>query len=168
MKPFANDTGTKFVNSVKYALPEHVGKDGTYRDSHAGFAFLLDYVPNWRLMYGEGGFIQVQLFVPDRTARDAFAEALRLCQRRGVVSYLGVFKRPLAFYEGLYYQATQGPDQCIWTTQDERGVERCGVHGGGRGGRGRHRESDRARGFGVFLLRVEPQDVPPRCEPLQR
>src|SRR5580765_2276970 len=93
MKPFANDTGTKFVNSVKYALPEHVGKDGTYLDSHAGFAFLLDYVPNWRLMYGEAGFIQVQLFVPDANAREAFAEALRLCQRRGVVSYLGVFKR---------------------------------------------------------------------------
>ena len=93
MKPFANDTGTKFVNSAKYALPEHVEKDGTYRESHAGFAFLLDYVPNWRLMYGEGGFIQVQLFVPDANARDAFAEALRLCQRRGVISYLGVFKR---------------------------------------------------------------------------
>jgi FAD/FMN-containing dehydrogenase len=93
MKPFANDTGTKFVNSVKYALPEQAGKDGTYLDSHAGFAFLLDYVPNWRLMYGEAGFIQVQLFVPDANAREAFAEALRLCQRRGVISYLGVFKR---------------------------------------------------------------------------
>jgi decaprenylphospho-beta-D-ribofuranose 2-oxidase len=93
MKPFANDTGTKFVNSVKYALPEQVGRDGTYRDSHAGFAFLLDYVPNWRLMYGEAGFIQVQLFVPDANAREAFAEALRLCQRRGVISSLGVFKR---------------------------------------------------------------------------
>jgi len=93
MKPFANDAGTKFVNSVKYALPEHVGKDGTYLDSHAGFAFLLDYVPNWRLMYGEAGFIQVQLFVPETNARDAFKEALMLCQRRGVVSYLGVFKR---------------------------------------------------------------------------
>ena len=93
MKPFANDAGTRFVNSVKYALPERVGKNGTYRDSHAGFAFLLDYVPNWRLMYGEAGFIQVQLFVPDANAREAFAEALRLCQRRGVISYLGVFKR---------------------------------------------------------------------------
>jgi len=93
MKPFANDAGTRFVNSVKYALPERVGKNGTYRDSHAGFAFLLDYVPNWRLMYGEDGFIQVQLFVPDTNAREAFAEALRLCQRRGVISYLGVFKR---------------------------------------------------------------------------
>jgi FAD/FMN-containing dehydrogenase len=93
MKPFANDTGTRFVNAVKYALPEQAGKDGTYLDSHAGFAFLLDYVPNWRLMYGEGGFIQVQLFVPDANAREAFAEALRLCQRRGVISYLGVFKR---------------------------------------------------------------------------
>ena len=93
MKPFANDAGTRFVNSVKYSLPERVGKNGTYRDSHAGFAFLLDYVPNWRLMYGEAGFIQVQLFVPDANAREAFAEALRLCQRRGVISYLGVFKR---------------------------------------------------------------------------
>ncbi|MEQ1832929.1 MAG: FAD-binding oxidoreductase [Candidatus Eisenbacteria bacterium] len=93
MSFFMNDTGAKFVNAVKYALPEPTGKDGTYRDSHAGFAFLLDYVPDWRLAYGPGGFIQVQLFVPDASARDAFAEALKLCQRRGVVSYLGVFKR---------------------------------------------------------------------------
>ena len=93
MKPFANDTGTRFVNSVKYALPEPVGKDGTYRDTHAGFAFLLDYVPDWRLMYGDAGFIQVQLFVPDANARQAFSEALKLCQKRGVISNLGVFKR---------------------------------------------------------------------------
>jgi decaprenylphospho-beta-D-ribofuranose 2-oxidase len=93
LKPFNNDTGMKFVNSVKYALPEPVGKDGTYRDSHAGFAFLLDYVPDWRLSYGDAGFIQVQLFVPDTNARQAFSEALRLCQQRGVISYLGVFKR---------------------------------------------------------------------------
>jgi len=93
LKPFNNDTGMKFVNSVKYAMPEPVGKDGTYRDSHAGFAFLLDYVPDWRLSYGEAGFIQVQLFVPDANARQAFREALKLCQKRGMVSYLGVFKR---------------------------------------------------------------------------
>jgi FAD/FMN-containing dehydrogenase len=93
LKPFNNDTGMKLVNSVKYAVPEPVGKDGTYRDSHAGFAFLLDYVPDWRLSYGDGGFIQVQLFVPDANARQAFREALQLCQRRGMVSYLGVFKR---------------------------------------------------------------------------
>ena len=93
MRPFTNDAGVRFVNRVKLALPEPVGKDGTYRDTHAGFAFLLDYVPNWRLSYGDEGFIQVQLFVPDASARDAFAEALRLCQRRGMVSYLGVFKR---------------------------------------------------------------------------
>jgi len=93
MLPFTNDLGTRLVNVVKYAVPEPVGKDGTYRDSHAGFAFLLDYVPDWRLAYGPGGFIQVQLFVPEPRAREAFAEALRLCQRRGVISYLGVFKR---------------------------------------------------------------------------
>ena len=93
MSLFNNDTGMKFVNAAKYALPEWVDKDGTYRDSHAGFAFLLDYVPDWRLAYGRDGFIQVQLFVPDANARATFVEALRLCQRRGVISYLGVFKR---------------------------------------------------------------------------
>lgn len=93
MKPFTNDLGTKLVNAVKYSLPESVGPDGTYRNSHAGFSFLLDYVPDWRKIYGDDGFIQVQLFVPDATARDVFAEALRLCQKRGVISYLGVFKR---------------------------------------------------------------------------
>ncbi len=93
MRPFTNDAGMRFVNRVKYALPEPVGKDGSYLQSHAGFAFLLDYVPNWRLAYGEAGFIQVQLFAPDARAREVFAEALRLCQRRGVIAYLGVFKR---------------------------------------------------------------------------
>jgi FAD/FMN-containing dehydrogenase len=93
MRPFTNDAGMRFVNRVKYALPEPVGKDGSYLQSHAGFAFLLDYVPNWRLAYGEGGLVQVQLFAPDASAREVFAEALRLCHRRGVVSYLGVFKR---------------------------------------------------------------------------
>ncbi len=93
MKPFTNDFGMRLVNQAKYVLPEPVEEDGAYRQSHAGFAFLLDYVPDWRLAYGEAGFIQVQLFVPDTHAREAFAEALRLCQRRGIVSYLGVFKR---------------------------------------------------------------------------
>lgn len=93
LKPFTNDTGMRLVNAAKYALPERTGPDGLAFDSHAGFSFLLDYVPDWRRSYGEDGFVQVQLFVPDATARDAFAEALRLCQRRGMVSYLGVFKR---------------------------------------------------------------------------
>lgn len=93
MSFFMNDGGAKLVNSIKYVTPEWTDKDGTYRDSHAGFGFLLDYVPDWRLAYGPGGFIQVQLFVPDSNAREAFAEALRLCQRRGVIPYLGVFKR---------------------------------------------------------------------------
>lgn len=93
MMAFTNDVGMRFVNAVKFALPESVERDGTYLDTHAGFAFLLDYVPDWRKAYGADGFIQVQLFVPDANAREVFTEALRLCQRRGVVSYLGVFKR---------------------------------------------------------------------------
>lgn len=93
MRTLTRDAGVRLLNAVKYRVPEPAGRDGTYLQSHAAFAFLLDYVPDWRLAYGPGGFLQYQLFVPDANAPAAFAEALRLCQRRGVVSYLGVFKR---------------------------------------------------------------------------
>lgn len=93
MKPFTNDVGMRWVNFAKYHLPETFESSGTFLESHVAFAFLLDYVPNWRNAYGDAGFIQYQLFLPDSSARTAMAEALRLCQRRGVVSYLGVFKR---------------------------------------------------------------------------
>jgi FAD/FMN-containing dehydrogenase len=93
MKFFANDAGMRLVNTAKYRLPESFGGDGTFLETHVAFAFLLDYVPNWRLAYGEAGFIQYQVFVPDTTARRAMAEVLERCRRRGIVSYLGVFKR---------------------------------------------------------------------------
>ena len=93
MKPFTNDVGAKLINTVKYHLPEPHDHEGVFYDGHVSFSFLLDFVPGWRNMYGDSGFIQYQLFLPDTTARRAMREALELCVRRGVVSYLGVFKR---------------------------------------------------------------------------
>ena len=93
MKFFTNDAGMKLVNAAKYLLPESFGGDGSFKQGHVAFAFLLDYVPNWRLAYGDRGFIQYQVFLPDSTARRAMRDVLERCRRRGVVSYLGVFKR---------------------------------------------------------------------------
>ena len=93
MRLFTNDPGMQLVNALKYQLPERTGPDGTYLETHAAFAFLLDYVPEWRRAYDPGGFIQYQLFVPDPQARQAFGQALRTCQEHGIVSYLAVFKR---------------------------------------------------------------------------
>ncbi|MCX7608373.1 MAG: FAD-binding oxidoreductase [Anaerolineales bacterium] len=90
MAPFLNNPGVWAVNTVKYLL----GKgDKRYRQSHAAFHFLLDYVPNWELAYGRGGLIQYQSFLPKQTAADAWREMLTLSQRRGLPSYLGVTKR---------------------------------------------------------------------------
>jgi FAD/FMN-containing dehydrogenase len=69
---------------------------GPFRQSHAAFAFLLDYVPNWKWAYGrraKRGLIQHQLFLPVATAHDAYAEVLRRNQANGFIPYLGVFKR---------------------------------------------------------------------------
>jgi decaprenylphospho-beta-D-ribofuranose 2-oxidase len=93
MKLFTNDAGMRAVNALKYHLPESVGGDGSFLETHVAFAFLLDYVPNWRAAYGAGGFLQYQVFLPDTTARETMAELLDRCRRRGQVSYLGVFKR---------------------------------------------------------------------------
>ena len=90
MKPFANNIGWWAVNVAKYvaSLRPHV-----FRQSHAAFHFLLDYVPNWELSYGRGGLVQYQSFLPKETAEDAWREMLTLSLKRGMPSYLGVTKR---------------------------------------------------------------------------
>jgi FAD/FMN-containing dehydrogenase len=90
MSPFTNNLGVLGVNTAKYlaSLPKH-----TFRQSHAAFHFLLDYVPNWERAYGRGGLIQYQSFLPKETAEATWHEMIELSQRRGLPSYLGVTKR---------------------------------------------------------------------------
>ncbi len=90
MGPFMNNLGTWAVNTGKYiaSLPRH-----TFRESHAAFHFLLDYIPDWELAYGRGGLIEYQSFLPKETAEAAWTEMLQLSLKRGLPSYLGVTKR---------------------------------------------------------------------------
>jgi FAD/FMN-containing dehydrogenase len=92
MRLFSNKPLWGLVNKAKYhsSWREH-GK--SYLQSHVAFAFLLDYVPNWRLAYGPGGFIQYQVFVPHATARETMKDVLNLCHQAKMPSFLGVFKR---------------------------------------------------------------------------
>lgn len=90
MGPFTNNLGMWAVNAGKYltSLPRH-----TFRQTHAAFHFLLDYIPNWELAYGRGGLIEYQSFLPKEQAEAAWREMLTLSIRRGLPSYLGVTKR---------------------------------------------------------------------------
>ncbi len=90
MTPFMNNLGVWGINTGKYlaSLRRH-----SFRQSHAAFHFLLDYVPLWERSYGRGGLIQYQSFLPKETALDAWSEMLALAKRRGLPSYLGVTKR---------------------------------------------------------------------------
>ena len=92
MRPFFNNTGVHLVNSGKYWSSKY--KDGArFRQSHVAFHFLLDYVPNWKKSYGQGGLIQYQSFIPADNALSAFSEILLLCQKRKMPNYLTVLKR---------------------------------------------------------------------------
>ncbi len=90
MSPFFNNLGVWAVNNAKYiaSLRKH-----TFRQSHAAFHFLLDYVPLWERSYGRSGLIQYQSFLPKETALQTWTEILSLAKKRGLPSYLGVTKR---------------------------------------------------------------------------
>lgn len=90
MTPFVNNFGWWGVNTAKYiaSLRRH-----TFRQSHAAFHFLLDYVPDWELSYGRAGLIEYQSFLPKETALSAWTEMLTLARKYGLPSYLGVTKR---------------------------------------------------------------------------
>ena len=90
MRPFATNAAWRLVNTGKYmaSLPRHI-----FRQSHAAFHFLLDYVPNVERAYGSGGLIQHQSFLPREGAEAAWTEMIRLSLKRGLPSYLGVTKR---------------------------------------------------------------------------
>jgi len=89
MAPFGNNLAWSAVDTVKY----YMGREKTYRQSHAAFHFLLDYIPHWELAYGRGGLIQYQSFLPKESALGAWTEMLKISQQRGLPSYLGVTKR---------------------------------------------------------------------------
>jgi FAD/FMN-containing dehydrogenase len=92
LRPFTNDFGMGWINATKFASARWQ-RHATYRQTHVEFAFLLDYVPNWRLAYSPQGFIQYQPFVPKEHAQQVFGWILEHCQLRGDVPYLVVFKR---------------------------------------------------------------------------
>src|SRR5262249_55244757 len=62
---FNNDVGMRAINAAKYFSGRFESMRGPYRQAHAAFAFLLDYVPNWKWAYGrtdKSGLIQYQAF----------------------------------------------------------------------------------------------------------
>jgi decaprenylphospho-beta-D-ribofuranose 2-oxidase len=89
--PFSNNLGMRFVNFVKYKLGFLSRKP--YLQGHAEYAFLLDYVPNWKFIYKPGSMIQYQIFIPEEKTIPVMKEILTVCQKKGIVSYLAVFKR---------------------------------------------------------------------------
>lgn len=93
MRPFLNNLGLRIMNTAKFRSSQLLDRDATYRQSHAAFAFLLDYVPNWKKSYGKGGLIQYQSFIPKEEAERVFREQILLCQKSGLPPYLAVFKR---------------------------------------------------------------------------
>jgi FAD/FMN-containing dehydrogenase len=140
MRPLTNDFGMRLVNAAKYHS-SRLRDLKTYTQSHAAFAFLLDYVPNWKLAYGPGGLIQYQSFIPAESAEAVFSDQLRLCQQAGLVPFLGVFKRHRAddflmthavngYSLALDFKVTSANRRALWKLCAE--LDRMVLEAGGR------------------------------------
>ncbi|HYM19525.1 MAG TPA: FAD-binding oxidoreductase [Candidatus Kapabacteria bacterium] len=94
MRPFSNNIGMRCINALRMLATKLpiIGK-ASYTQSHAEFAFLLDYVPGWKKSYGRGGLIQYQSFIPKEHAETVFRKQIELSQQCGIIPFLGVFKR---------------------------------------------------------------------------
>ena len=93
LQPFSNNLGMNMINFAKYVQGATIENGKTVLQPHAQFAFLLDYVPNWKAAYKPGGLIQFQSFVPFEHSRRVFTKQLELSQKLRLVPYLGVYKR---------------------------------------------------------------------------
>ncbi len=141
LKPFANGPGMRLINLAKYMSGKLLEHGKRYRQSHAGFHFLLDYVPNWKWIYRPGGLIQHQSFVPHAEGLRVFRAILELTQARGMPSWLAVMKRhrpdPFLMTHGmdgwslaLDFPVTPGNRARLWDMCHE--IERLVVQAGGR------------------------------------
>lgn len=120
-----NNPGMRAVNAAKYWSSHLQPRGAIHLQSHAEFAFLLDYVPNWKWSYRPGGLIQYQSFVPGDAAEEVFRRLLQMSRKAGLPPYLGVFKkhRPDPFLlthalDGyslaLDYRVTRGNRKRLW------------------------------------------------------
>jgi len=141
MRPFTNNLGVRFVNAAKYYSSRLLDRGRIYLQSHAAFAFLLDYVPNWKRSYGPGGLIQYQSFIPEANALEAFKTQLSLAQKAGFPPYLAVFKRHRkdsflmthsvdGYSLALDFKITRKNREAIWKLAGE--LDRVVLDAGGR------------------------------------
>jgi FAD/FMN-containing dehydrogenase len=86
--------GMRLVNTAKFNLHRAFERERRSLQSHAAYAFLLDYViPGYNEGYGRSGLIQIQPFVPREIGVGVLEEILRLTRRRGLPPFLVVFKK---------------------------------------------------------------------------
>jgi FAD/FMN-containing dehydrogenase len=132
MRPLMHPPGVRLVNAAKYHLSARQGRHH-YRDSHVGFAFLFDYIPEWKRAYGPGGMIEFQSFVPAAEASRVFGAQLVRAQRAGIVPYLGVLKRhrtdPFLLSYGvdgyslaMHFQVTAANRARLWALTQDMGT----------------------------------------------
>ncbi len=135
-----NDVGVRTANAAVFRVGRlHDGRAS--RRSLARFAFPLDSFPDWPQVYGRGGLMEYQSFIPQAHAIEVFRAQLALAHERGLFPYAAALKRHRAdrfvltygvdgFSLGLHFPVTAATrDRLVALAHD---YDRIVVDAGGR------------------------------------
>lgn len=138
---FMNRPGMGLVNAAKYVGGVRHAKKGAYRQAHAAFHFLLDYVPDWKYALKPGGMIQFQSFIPKEHAARVMQQLCEASHAHGLRPYLCVTKRHRTdpfllshavdgFSQALEFRVTKRNRARVWSMA--AGLEELVLDAGGR------------------------------------
>jgi len=92
IKPFFGNTLMNAVNTVKYRVDSLNLGANPYFANFFEFTFLLDTIPNWRVLFEPHGYLELEPLIPHEHCADAFRELIKLTQDYGHPSHLTAIK----------------------------------------------------------------------------
>lgn len=87
---FVNKLSMKLFNNLYYL--KQISKFNKSRLHYDLFFYPLDLVPNWNLLYGQSGFVQLQFVIPIETAHKTIDKVILLIKKYQTGSSISVLK----------------------------------------------------------------------------
>lgn len=91
IRPFFGNRTMRVINSAKYWV-DVLSRRQSYLQNYFKFNFLLDSMPNWRVLYLPHGYVEHESVVPTATAAVTFKKLMKLGKAYHFPSYLTAIK----------------------------------------------------------------------------
>ena len=103
LKPFFGNTLMSAVNTVKFHTDKVSTRRSPYVQNYFEFTFLLDMIPNWRVLFTPRGYLELEPVIPFDSCARTMRKLIELTQQNGRPSHLTAIKSHRADESMLSY-----------------------------------------------------------------